>query len=364
MSWIKKRRIVSLSLVLLSCILGTILFEVALRIIVSNDPWSKTREANVFRDVHFRYDISNIYENDSSIVDYFRNKYGLRDSCTSPAEIDILTIGGSTTDQRYVSLDFTYQSIIERRLKNYIDDFGCVSNAGIDGHSTWGHLFSFEHWFPLIPNLKPKFIVLYIGINDVKFPKNIPQWRHERIKENGIRAFLKEFELVKALLPLYRFLRQKIWNTSAIYAHKPIRYSHDGYIINVMNDQTKFLSEQNASLFHSRLQSLLEYISSLGSIPICVTQPHRYVMTKKDGKTYGIPNVWGKGFSGLDYDYSLQKLNDVIFELCKENTLDLYNHQFLSTHFYDGIHTTPTGSREIGEKIAEFIITRFSNNKQ
>ena len=80
-----------------------------------------------------------------------------------------------------------------------------------------------------------------------------------------------------------------------------------------MNDQTKFLSEQNASIFHSRLQSLMKHISSLGSIPICVTQPHRYVMTKKDGKTYGIPNVWGKGFSGLDYDYSLQKLNDVIF---------------------------------------------------
>ena len=92
-----------------------------------------------------------------------RNEFGLRDSCDSIKDIEILTIGGSTTDQRYVPFKFTYQSIIEQRLKEVDRNFGCVSNAGVDGHSTWGHLFSFEKWFPLIPNLKPNFIILYIG---------------------------------------------------------------------------------------------------------------------------------------------------------------------------------------------------------
>lgn len=359
MSWIKKR-IASLSLVILSCIFGVILIEVTLRIIVSYDPWSKTREANILRNVYYKYNISNTYENNSSIVDYVRNKYGLRDSCATPSEIDILTIGGSTTDQRYVSFDNTYQSIIERRLKTYINDFGCVSNAGVDGHSTWGHLFSFEHWFPIIPNLRPKFIVLYIGINDVNLLRKIPlNSGYEKMGEHGIKSFFKNFEIVKSLLPLYRFLKQKTNSDSPIYAkHKLIRYSDDDYVINVINNQTEFLSKQNTSIFRSRMQSLMEHISSLGAIPVCITQPHRYIM-KKNGQTYGIPDVLGKGFSGIDFDYSLRKLNDVIFELCKKNTLDLYNHQFLSIHFYDGVHTTSSGSREIGERIAEFIIARF-----
>jgi len=358
-SWIKKQ-IAQLSVVVLSCILGVFLVEVTLRIVVSDDPWIKTREANILRDVHFKYDISNIYENNSSIVDYVRNKHGLRDSCANPAEIDILTIGGSTTDQRYVNFDFTYQSIIERRLKTYLNDFGCVSNAGVDGHSTFGHLFSFKHWFPLIPNLKPKFIVLYIGINDVNFLRKISlNFGYDTMKEHGIKAFFKKLEVVKALLPLYRFLKQKIKSDSPIYAdHKLILYSDDDYVINVINNQTEFLSKQNTSVFRSRMQSLMEHISSLGAIPVCITQPHRYIM-KKNGQTYGIPDVLGKGFSGVDFDYSIRKLNDVMFELCKKNTLDLYNHQFLSTHFYDGVHTTSTGSSEIGERIAEFIISRF-----
>jgi hypothetical protein len=106
------------------------------------------------------------------------------------------------------------------------------------------------------------------------------------------------------------------------------------------------------------MHSLLKSILALDAIPICVTQPHRYVMKKND-KIYGVSNVLGEDFSGIDYDYSIRKLNDVMFELCGENTLDLYNHKFLSSHFYDGVHTTAMGSTEIGERMAEFIIEKF-----
>ena len=47
--------------------------------------------------------------------------------------------------------------------------FGCVTNAGVDGHSTWGHIFAFEHWFPLIPDLKPKFVSRYVDYQQEAF---------------------------------------------------------------------------------------------------------------------------------------------------------------------------------------------------
>ena len=98
MSWIKRLFIPTL-IVLLSSFIGIAAIELALRTI-NNDPWERTtREANILRNFQFSYDISQLYVSDSPNVDYVRNQYGLRDSCVSPAEIEILTIGGSTTDR-------------------------------------------------------------------------------------------------------------------------------------------------------------------------------------------------------------------------------------------------------------------------
>ena len=81
--------------------MGVVTVELALRILKSNDPLAHTSEANILRNFQHTYDLSQILENGTPSVDYVRNQYGLRDTCESPAEIEILTIGGSTTDQRY-----------------------------------------------------------------------------------------------------------------------------------------------------------------------------------------------------------------------------------------------------------------------
>ena len=361
MSWIK-RVYPPFLIVMISCFFGVALVEVALRIINSNNQWSKTDEANILRDYQFLYDVSQLYATDSPSVNYIRNQYGLRDACENPSEIEILTVGGSTTDQRYVSFESTYQTIIEQRLKKSVDNFGCVSNAGIDGHSTWGHLYSFKHWFPLIPELNPKIVLLYVGVNDANFHRaTSPNAGFDTKRINGVKDFLRVFEIVKALLPIYRLLRQTYNNSSAAYAgHKPRKYSVDDYKVNVLNEHTELLSEQNAIFFRSRLKSLLDEIHSMGAKPLCVTQPHRYVM-EKEGVIWGVENILGYGFSGIDYDHSIRKINDVIFDLCGANTVDLYNHGFSDSHFYDGIHTTASGSEEIGRVIAESIGANLKN---
>ena len=104
--------------------------------------------------------------------------------------------------------------------------------------------------------------------------------------------------------------------------------------------------------------TILDEVYELDAVPICITQPNRYAITKND-QIYGIPNVLGKQFSGIDYDFSIRELNSVLFKLCGDNTVDLYNHNFSDTHFYDGVHTTSKGSQEIGEIIAEFMISKF-----
>jgi hypothetical protein len=358
MSWIK-RLSAPILLIVLSSLIGLLLVEFALRVINANDSWERTRDANILRSIQYSYDVSQLYENDTPVVDYVRNQYGLRDSCKSPLEVDILTVGGSTTDQRYVSYSSTYQATLEKILKNSNEKFGCVTNAGVDGHSIYGHQFSFDHWFPLIPDLEPKIILLYVGINDANFLREGPTPGYDT-QRGSVKSFLKSLEVVRALLPIYRLLKQKSENASAAYAgHTPKLYTNDDYKVNVRNEQTEFLANQNASAFRLRMENLLSEIHALGATPLCATQPHRFVK-EIDGELMGVKNVLGEGFSGIDYDYSLRKLNEVIFDLCGSNTVDLYSHEFSNSDFYDGVHTTASGSEEIGRIIAEFVIDNYN----
>lgn len=359
MYWVL-RKFISLLVITLSTFFGIIIFELGLKLLNSNDEWHIVKKGNILRNFYYSYDVTTLYSTKQKKVEYIRNEFGLRDNCKSTKDINILTVGGSTTDQRFVAFKSTYQYILEDKLKEFDKNFGCVTNAGVDGHSTWGHIFSFEKWFPLIPDLQPKYVLLYIGVNDVNFKRaNTPTKNDQNLDQNQ-NKFLENFQTYNSLMPIYKFLQMKFDKKSTIPYHGrfPHNITDNDYQINLLNSKTKELSKINADSFKIRLQRILKYIHNLNAIPICVTQPHRYA-TIKSGQIYGVPNVyWGEGFSGVDYDYSIRKINAVIKELCI-NTLDLYNYKFKKGDFYDGIHTTSSGSKKIGEEMASFIISNF-----
>ena len=198
-----KKKIFLLFIIFTSCIVGVLITEGVLQILKKGDGWGEANKANIRRNFKAQFNISELYNSNKSTVNYVRNKYGLRDDCNTSKDIEILSVGGSTTDQIYVPFENTYQKILQKRLREEDPDFGCVTNAGIDGHSTWGHIFSFEKWFPLIPNLKPKYVLLYIGINDTYFESaDKPNFGYDILANCTNKCFLKQFEIVQLLLPL------------------------------------------------------------------------------------------------------------------------------------------------------------------
>tara|TARA_B100000989_G_scaffold297916_1_gene285250 strand:- start:20842 stop:21924 length:1083 start_codon:yes stop_codon:yes gene_type:complete len=356
-----KSKVFSYLIIFVSSLLALALIELGLQLIKKNDDWYVTTDANILRNFEFLYDISSLYNSDEDYADVIRDQYGLRDDCNGTENIEILTIGGSTTDQRYVPFKSTFQKIIQEKLRSENPTFGCVSNAGVDGHSTWGHIFAFEKWFPLIPNLQPKYVLLYIGINDADFTRTTPVLGYDILDKKSIKGFLKQSQLVQKLLPIYRHYRYKQLNkerSSAFQGHKQAQFNLNDYIETDLHKDTIYLSEINSLSFKNRLEILLNYIDEMGASPICVTQPHRYVKNI-NGVLKGIPNILGEEFSGIDYDYSIKEINSIIFQLCSINTLDLYNKDLSDDLFYDGIHTTPLGSREIGNAMATFIIENY-----
>ena len=126
---------------------------------------NRINRLNLVRDRTMRYDASALYPAPNSVT-YTRDAFGFRGSYDSPGEIDILTIGGSATDQRFITDGATWQDVIAREFAAEGKRVSVV-NAGVDGQSTYGHIKDFEWWFPNVPGLKAKYVLFYIGANDV-----------------------------------------------------------------------------------------------------------------------------------------------------------------------------------------------------
>src|SRR5262245_43873284 len=122
---------------------------------------------NLIRNRVLTYDVSGLYDSPAAAITYSRDRYGLRgDYGGDPARIELLTIGGSTTDQRAIGDGATWQDVLSRRAAAAGRPL-VVANAGVDGQSTVGHLKDFDWWFPSIPGLKPTRILFFVGLNDV-----------------------------------------------------------------------------------------------------------------------------------------------------------------------------------------------------
>ena len=120
---------------------------------------------NVPRNVELSFDISHLYSSPNTVVTYRRDQYGLRGQFDHPSSIDILTVGGSTTDQRSLDEGSTWQDILGEEFTSHGKKVSVV-NAGVDGQSTHGHIKNFDLWFPHIPDLRVRYFFFYVGIND------------------------------------------------------------------------------------------------------------------------------------------------------------------------------------------------------
>ena len=97
---------------------------------------------NIIKDRIIYYKLDDLYNFDNQTIFYSRDRFGFRGIYPNTNSIDILTIGGSTTDQRYISDGYTFQDVIHKEFKKIGKDVYTV-NAGVDGQSTYGHLQKF-----------------------------------------------------------------------------------------------------------------------------------------------------------------------------------------------------------------------------
>lgn len=74
----------------------------------------------------------------------------------------IVTVGGSTTHSFYSAEGTTWTDLLGKRLNASFQDPIWINNAGLDGHSTYGHLVLVEDY---LSRLKPDMILFLVGVN-------------------------------------------------------------------------------------------------------------------------------------------------------------------------------------------------------
>ena len=272
---------------------------------------------------------------------YKRNYWGFRGEEFDPKNVKIIFEGGSTGNQRYTPEDLTIVGLINKRFENENINLK-IFNASTDGKSLNGYINDFEFWFPKIPNLKPEYVIFYLGIND-RFINDRYYLDHKisEMKIDRLKDYIKNNSFV---VDKYKIIKNNYFpkntlsydfNDNSIYKDfKYIDFISAQKIHKNKNDDDLALINK----FQYKLDKLNSIIKKNNIKPIFITQVKFDGL--KDKKLYLINNEL-KNFS---------KVNDYFFIPIDELILMEIND------FYDHVHTTPKGSSKIADIISENII--------
>ena len=317
-------------------------------------------------DVELQFDVRDLYESpEGPMITYRRDRHGLRGRYVDPGSIEILTIGGSTTDQRYLDDQRTWQSVLQRAFAQDGRDVEVV-NAGVDGQSTLGNLANFEYWFPKIPGLNARFVLVYVGTNDFFLDASDattfddPRDKSDAAWLLGRSAVYDLYRKLKgAYLARYAFrvdhggLRpsQAPWTTNAV--RSGMEWRTDSKVVAKLNE------------FAERLRRLDEKIRRFGAHVIFVTQGGRHFKVSTDGQVIGLDHEWvlfGHRGNGVDIAHLMRMQATRTVGTCKALgaiCIDTSDVRFDDQDYYDVVHITPSGAGKVGRVMHERLREYF-----
>lgn len=314
---------------------------------------------------------------DRSIVPT-RNAIGLRGD-NPPADFDrwlsIIAVGGSTTECYYLSDDKTWPEQLRRRIDEKFARVW-VNNAGLDGHSTFGHQFFLENY--LAP-LRPKVILYLVGINDVgndewtPFELMIPRilepgagaWRHAW---QGLTESSAAFATLDAALRSREAKRRGLVHADIDHQQlvlaegKGVDIPQAARAEIIGRHRRKFLPH-----YEGRLRQLLQATRGYQIEPILVTQPALYGPAIDDLTKVNLGRMEvGDSIGEVQWEI-LELYNDVTREVGRDESVPVIElarrMPKSSRYYYDHLHFTNQGADWVAslvfDELAHWLAKRF-----
>jgi lysophospholipase L1-like esterase len=306
--------------------------------------------------VHINNDIIGSLDRSITVT---RNSLGFRGPNPPPdfeSYLTIFTVGGSTTQCFFQSDDKTWTARLGDNLQRSFRNVW-INNAGLDGHSTYGHLVLLED---IIRPLHPKVVLFLVGANDVTRDPDA-DFDAENVK--GSISFRSPTAFVKSL-SAYSEVAALIANSyRSLNAYKQgLRHSYlelkkEPYIDVPVDEQKRYVERNGGrylQLYQDRLHRIVEVSRASNIEPVLITQPLLAGDAIDDVTHVDLARVTtSPGHNGKMYWDVLEVYNDVTRRVGREQNVQVVDlaRQLpkSSRYFYDFIHYTNEGSQAVAD---------------
>jgi len=341
-------------------IMALIIGEIFLRIF--NPIPFRVKGNKIILPINQKYLIgNNINSRLDTLIVHTKNDLGFR-GVDKPKDLDnyisIIAVGGSTTECYYLNDGKDWVNIVGDELKTNYDNIW-INNAGLDGHSTFGHQILLEDY---LININPKIILFLTGCNDV-LREDLNQFDKDKLQgeSNSIKIWLKEnSEIIDLMVNIKRVLDSKKRNLS----HRELSLEYSSHIeVNKKEIDLELKKHLKYLLaYRNRLEKLALTCINNGITAVFITQPTLVgigsdPITGIDLETIEI----NKNMNGKTYWETLELYNDVMREISNNKNLLLIDLARElpknSKYYYDGIHFTNEGSKMVGKIVAKKLET-------
>ncbi len=299
---------------------------------------------------------------------YTTNSLGMRGPELSPDyDLKIITVGGSTTHSLYNSDEDTWPNLLMENLNKEFENKIWLNNAGISGHSTFGHRILIEDY---LVDLKPDIIILLVGINDIgRTDLDVDNFglynESNRSLFTQIKKALYKFELIELLITINRNIKAKklsLTHEIDFDINKiEIASNFQVYDENILNKE-----DNNLSNYRIRLASLVQFVTEKNILPILVTQSSLYGNSIDPKTGIDLSKILLGNMSGLQKWKILELYNKATISIAKEFNIPFIDLNNLiernSDNYWDSIHYSIIGnklvSEIIGSEMKKIIINR------
>jgi lysophospholipase L1-like esterase len=359
-------RILSLAV---GCAVSFALLEVILRI---KEPFEfRTRGDKIVLRANSRFVYHNSFTDrglDETIINR-RNALGFRGEDyprNAEQSYKVITVGGSTTECFVLNDGRTWPDVLGQKLKSTAPNLW-LNNAGLDGHSTFGHIILLRDH---ILKLKPDLVVFLIGVNDAGRTDLKAADRFIIRKPSFVERLATHSEVCSAALNFHRNWRARQLHVSrdefVNFKEKPALELPEADAKRMIDSH-----QEPVRLFRERVATLLEMCRSNGITPVLVTQPALFCCGHATDPSTGIDlsTVQLTADKNGCLGWRLMELyNEQTRQAGKEAgvlVVDLAEKMPHDSKFYiDWFHYNNPGAAKVGEIIYEEIRSLVASERQ
>lgn len=234
-----------------------------------------------------------------------------------------------------------------------------LNNAGIDGHSTFGHLLLLKEY---ILKLKPKYVLILTGVNDIETeqPVSFDLMNENKINFTSAKGFTKSLLNKTAIgSTIFQFYAiQLAYKKGLIHKEVDFKTLPDTMLSQANRQQEILYQQKYLAGYQTRLQQMITLCKTNHITPVLLTQPSLYGLytdsatgIKMDYKYFAAD---GNIRNNMLQEQILEEYNNVVRSFMKQTpVIDLSKLMPKNTiYYYDFIHYNKQGAKKVATLLA------------